>query len=317
MKKIIILLTIVLFSVFGLSKIYENINIQEKISKTKEDIEKNNNDIFTDIFWKREINGLSSYFKSWKNLEITSMDINIIPTKDLDKYRPNDYYTLSKNNDYLNKFWIDNFINNFKNWKLFILIPINWYLWIIQDYSIYETDLKDYFQWNIKKLLEEKTKEYWEIVNYNESYEKYLNDYKNNFEKYYEFTLEVNSSFTWSWEITYFPYYDNNFYDWNHWIVWNNPYESFIVDNSFYPYINLAEINNKKAEISTINIYEKYFDKSNLENSENIKKNYYKITYYNKKYTINWFFKKWKNIIKINMFQFQRKKIWYINKKSD
>jgi len=55
-------------------------------------------------------------------------------------------------------------------------------------------------------------------------------------------------------------------------------YENFVVDNAFYPYISLAEINNKNVEISTINSYEKYF--------KNNSNKHYKITYYNKKYVI-------------------------------
>lgn len=311
MKKIIISIIIILVWVFGVFNFIKNKNIQQKILQTQEQIKQDKNKQFVDIIWVNNITQRKSYFESWKNLEINSMKINIKDSQNLDIYRPENYYTKSKNNDLLDKIWVNNFLNDFESWKIFLLIPINTFLWVTQDYSIYKEDLKDYFDWNIEKLLKNKTQEYWELVNFNQDYQEYLDNYKNNFEKYYEIDLEVNSNFSGTWEIYYYPYYDNHFFDWNNWVS-SNLYENFVVDNSFYPYIKLAEINNKNAIISTINSYEKYFLKNNLSFKENLKKDYYKITYYNKKYVIKWNFEKWKNIIKINMFQSQTPKIWYI-----
>lgn len=311
MKKIIISIIIILVWVFGVFNFIKNKNIQQKILQTQEQIKQDKNKQFVDIIWENNITQRKSYFESWKNLEINSMKINIKDSQNLDSYRPENYYTKSKNNDLLDKIWVNNFLNDFESWKIFLLIPINTFLWVTQDYSIYKEDLKDYFEWNIEKLFKNKTQEYWELVNFNQDYQEYLDNYKNNFEKYYEINLEVNSNFSGTWEIYYYPYYDNHFFDWNNWFL-ANIYENLVVDNSFYPYIKLAEINNKNAIISTINSYEKYFLKNNFSLKENLKKDYYKITYYNKKYVIKWSFKKWKNIIKINMFQSQTPKIWYI-----
>lgn len=315
MKKQILIISIIIFltlTIFWWNKYFKNLKIKEKISQTQELINENKNNIFVSSFGWNKYRIPRSYFKAWKNLKINSMSVDEKETDNLEIKRSKNYYKNTKNNDYLNQVWLDKFINKFSSWSLYLQIPTNWwtYFWVLQDYSIYKEDLKDYFEWNIEKLFKNKTQEYWELVNFNQDYQEYLDNYKNNFEKYYEINLEVNSNFSGTWEIYYYPYYDNHFYDWNNWF-WGRLYENFVVDNAFYPYINLAEINNKNALISTIDKYEKYFDKSNYSEGEKIKNSYYKITYYNKKYVIKWNFKKWKNIIKINMFQSQTPKMWY------
>lgn len=304
MKKIIISLIIVFICAFGFFQFIKNQNIQQKIIQTQEQIQQDKNKTFVNILWENGITQRNSYFQAWKNLEITSMKIDVFPTQNLDSFRPDDYYTNSKNNELLDKIWIDNFLNNFENWKIFFLTPIHTFFGITQDYVIFQEDLEDYLNGNKEKLLKNKTQEYWELVNFDENHDEYLEKYQNNFEKYYEIELEVHANFSGSWEMYYYPYYDNHFYDGKNGWVWELMYENFVVDNAFYPYISLAEINNKNTEISTINSYEKYF--------QNNSNKHYKITYYNKKYVIQWNFVEWKNTVKINMFQLEREKMWYI-----